>query len=162
MQQGAVQVAQNLISLNITEEQQTAALAGLAQIEAALPGLLSLDADERKRLTYMGDKSEVFTRQTLRVLEQNPQIVPPSLNLADAQADLLALDRLRPVLERLQRLRAQVEDTANALGSDAMATALEGYGQIKLSGSNHGLDELRKEIGGRFARSPRKPTVVAA
>ncbi len=155
-------MSQNLISLNITEEQQAAALAGLAQIEAALPGLLSLDADERKRLTYMGDKSEVFTRQTLRVLEQNPQIVPPSLNLTEAQADLQALDRLRPVLERLQRLHARIEDTANALGSDAMATALEGYGQIKLSGRANGLDELRKEIGGRFARSPRKSTVVAA
>ena len=155
-------MAQNLISLNITEEQQTAALAGLAQIEAALPGLLSLDAVERKRMTYMGDKSEVFTRQTLRVLEQNPQIVPPSLDLPEAQADLQALDRLRPVLERLQRLHARVEDTANALGSDAMATALEGYGQIKLSGTAHGLDELRKEIGGRWARGPRKPDQPAS
>lgn len=148
-------MSQNLVSLSITQEQQTAALAGLAQIEAALPGLLSLDAVERKRLTYMGDKSEVFTRQTLRVLEQNPQIVPPSLNLAEAQADLQALDQLRPVLERLQRLHAQVEDTANALGSDAMATALEGYGQIKLSGPAHGLDELRKEIGSRWAKTRR-------
>lgn len=155
-------MSQNLITLTITEEQQAAALAGLAQIEAALPGLLSLDPDERKRLTYMGDKSEVFTRQTIRVLEQNPQIVPPSLNLAEAQADLQALDRLRPVLEGLSRLHSQVEDTTNALGSDAMATALEGYGQIKLSGPAHGLDELRKEIGGRWARGPRKPAQAAA
>jgi hypothetical protein len=155
-------VSQNLISLTVTEEQQTAALAALAQLEAALPGLLSLDADERKRLIYMGDKSEVFTRQTVRVLTQNPQIVPPSLNLAEAQADLQALDRLRPVLERLQRLHAQVEDTANALGSDAMAVALEGYGQIKLSGSAHGLDELRKEIGGRWAKTRRRPVEAAA
>lgn len=153
---------QNLISLTITEEQQASALAGLAQIEAALPGLLSLDVEARRRLIHMGDKSEVFTRQTIRVLEQNPQIVPPSLNLSEAQADLLALDRLRPVLERLQRLLVQAEDTASALGSDAMATALEGYGQIKLSGTAHGLDELRKEIGGRWARGPRKPVPAAA
>ena len=155
-------MSQNMISLTVTEDQQAAALAGLAQIEAALPGLLSLEADERRRMNYMGDKSEVFTRQTLRVLEQNPQIVPPSLGLAEAQADLLALDRLRPVLERLQRLLVQVQDTSNALGSDAMATALEGYGQIKLSGAAQGLGELRKEIGGRWARGPRKPAVVAA
>ncbi len=154
-------MSQNLISLTITEEQQAAALVGLAQIEAALPNLLSLDPDERRRMTYMGDKSEVFTRQTIRVLQQNPQIVPPSLNLAEAQADLQALDRLRPVLERLQRLIAQVEDTTHALGSDAMSTALEGYGQIKLSGAAHGLEELRKEIGGRWARGPRKPVPVA-
>ncbi len=121
-------MSQNLISLSVTEEQQAAALAGLAQLEAALPGLLSLDVDERRRLTSMGDKSEVFTRQTLRVLEQNPQIVPPSLGLAEAQADLAALDRLRPVMERLQRLVARLEDTTGALCSDAMATALEGYG----------------------------------
>jgi hypothetical protein len=155
-------VSQNLVSLSITEEQQTAALAGLAQIEAALPGLLSLDADERKRMTYMGDKSEVFTRQTIRVLGQHPQIVPPSLNLAEAQADLLALDRLRPVLEGLNRLFSQVQDTTTALGSDAMATALEGYGQLKLSGPDYGLDELRKEIGGRWAKTRRRPAEVAA
>ena len=53
----------------------------------------------------MGQKSEVFCRQAISVLAQNPQIVPPSLHVADAQADLLALDRLRPVLERLQKLR---------------------------------------------------------
>ena len=150
-------MSQNLISLIITEDQQNVALAGLAQIEAALPDLLSLLPEERKRLTYMGDKSEVFTRQTIRVLVQNPQIVPPSLNLAEAQADLLALDRLRPILEGLQRLQAQVEDTTSALGSDAMATALEGYGQIKLSGAAHGLEELRKEIGGRWAKTRRQP-----
>ena len=66
------------------------------------------------------------------------------------------------MLEGLIRLHSQVEDTTNALGSDAMATALEGYGQIKLSGPAHGLDELRKEIGGRWARGPRKPAQAAA
>ena len=86
-------MSQNLVSLTVSEEQQSAALAGLAQIEAALPGLLSLDVDERRRLTYMGDKSEVFTRQTLRVLGQNPQIVPPSLGLAEAQAARILVER---------------------------------------------------------------------
>lgn len=34
----------------------------------------------------MGPRSEPFARQTLRVLEQNPGIVPPSLDLAAARA----------------------------------------------------------------------------
>ena len=50
----------------------------------------------------------------------------------------------------------RVDDTINALGSDAMVTALEGYGQLKLSGSAHGLDDLRKELGGRWTKSRRK------
>ena len=155
-------MSQNLVSLDITDAQVAAALDALTALEGALTGLISLDNEERRSLTKMGQKSEFFCRQALSVLAQNPQIVPPSLNLTEAQADLQALDRLRPVLERLSSLHSQVEDTANALGSDAMATALEGYGQIKLSGSNHGLDELRKEIGGRWARGPRKPVPAAA
>ncbi len=155
-------MSQNLISLIVTEEQQAAALAALTQLEAALPALLSLEPGDRRKLTYMGAKSEVFCRQTVRVLADNPRIVPPSLDLAGAQADFVALDRLRPVLERLQRLHLQVEDTTSALGSDIMGVALEGYGQLKLSGAAHGLEDLRKEIGERFAKSRRRPVEVPA
>lgn len=151
-----IAVSQNLVSLTITDDQLATALAGLAQIEAALPGLVSLDPGERKSVLYMGQKSEVFCRQTVRVLGQNPQIVPASLDLAGAQADLAALDQLRPVLERLQRLVSRADDTAIALGSDIMDVALDGYGQLKLSGSAHGLDDLRKELGTRWAKSRRK------
>lgn len=69
-----------------------------------------------------------FVRQTLTVLEQNPDIVPPALGLPEAQADLVAMNRLRPVLSRLQRLTERVSDSEMALGSDLMNTALEGYG----------------------------------
>lgn len=149
-------VSQNLLSLTVTDEQVSAALAGLQQIEAALSGLISLESGERRGLMLMGPRSEPFARQTLRVLEQNPGIVPPSLDLDGARADLDALDRLTPVLERVQRLTARLDDTVAALGSDVMGVALEGYGQLKLSGGAYGLDDLRREIGGRFAKSRRK------
>jgi hypothetical protein len=54
-------------------------MAALAQLEAALPGLISLEPDDRKGLVFMGPRSEAFCRQTVRVLDQNRQIVPPSL-----------------------------------------------------------------------------------
>lgn len=146
----------HLISLNVTDEQIAAALAGLQQIEAALPGLIAMETGERRGMMLMGPRSEPFARQTLRVLQQNPGIVPPSLNLAEAQADLAALDKLTPVLERLQKLTARVDDTVAALGSDVMDVALEGYGQIKLSGATHGLDDVRRELSGRFTKSRRK------
>ena len=131
------------------------ALDALTALEGALSGLISLDADERRRLTKMGQKSEVFCRQALSVLAQNSQIVPPSLNLREAQADLGALDRLRPVLDRLQRLAERGSDTEMALGSDVMDVALEGYGLLKVSGKNQGLDGLRKELSSRWAKTRR-------
>jgi len=155
-------VSQNLVSLSITEDQIAAALAGLAQIEAALPGLISLEPAERKSLIHMGQKSEVFARQTVRVLAQNPQIVPPSLDLAGAQADLIVFDRLRPVLEQMQRLQSRLDDTVVALGSDVMDVALDGYNQVKLSGDAHGLEDLRKELASRWAKTRRQAAPLPA
>lgn len=154
-------MSQNLVTLAITDEQLAAALAGLQQVEAALPGLIAFDVGERRGLPLMGPRSEPFARQILRVLEQNPGIVPPSLDLDAARADLEAHDRLRPLLERLQRLTARVDDTVAALGSDVMDVALEGYALVKVSGRAQGLDELRRELGGRFAKTRRKEPAPA-
>ena len=145
-------MSQNLISMSITDAQVDAVRKALDQIEAALPALISLSPGGRRELMLMGPKSDPFARQTLRVLEQNPKIVPPSLDLAAAKADLAALDRLQPLLERLTRLTSRVDDTVAALGSDVMDVALDGYAHIKLSGAAHGLDELRRALGGRFAK----------
>lgn len=58
----------------------------------------------------MGDKSETFCRQTLALLAANPQMVPPNLG-AKAQADLVALDALRPRLIQLRQLLERGDDT---------------------------------------------------
>ena len=83
--------------------------------------------------------------------------MPPSLaaDLAGANADLAALDQLRPLQERLQKLLSLVGDSIDLLGSDAMHVALDAYAQLKLSGGDAGLDELRKELGARWSQGGR-------
>ena len=149
-------MSQNLVTFHLTDTQVLALGQALTEIETQLDGLIALNAAQRKSLARMGDKSETFCRQALSVLAQNPQIVPPSLMLAEAQADLIALDRLRPVLQRLQRLTERATDTDIALGSDVMACALQGYALLKAVGRNQGLEGLRKELSTRFAKSPRQ------
>lgn len=148
-------MSQNLVSLFLTPEQLDAIDGALTTLEGNLAGLIALDVARRRTLTRMGDKSEVFCRQTIRVLDQNRQVVPPSLALDEAQADLDALDQLRPRMLRLQRLSERANDTETALGSDVMACALQGYALLKVAGKNQGLDGLRKELGYRFAKSSR-------
>jgi hypothetical protein len=155
-------VSQNIISLVLTDAQIKTAMDALTALEGALGGLIALDGEERRRLTKMGQKSEVFCRQAISVLAQNPQIVPPSLHVADAQADLLALDKLRPLLDRLQKLAERGNDTEIGLGSDVMDVALEGYGLLKVSGKNQGLDGLRKELGTRWAKTRRANEAAVA
>ena len=146
-------MSQNLVSLALSNEQLAQAEQAITTLEQILAGLVSLKPVERQRLTKMGQKSEVFCRQALRVLEQNPQIVPPGMDLAGAQADLSALDQLAPLLDRLQRLAERGRDTEMALGADIMDAALEGYALLKVSGRQQGLDGLRKELSSRWARN---------
>ena len=149
-------MSQNLISLTLTDNQLAIVDQCLTDIETQLMDLIAMNTAQRRSLMRMGDKSETFCRQTVNVLAQNPQIVPPSIKLADAQADLAALDRLRPRLQRLTRLAERGSDTEIALGSDVMNVALQGYALLKVAGRNQGLEGLRRELGSRFAKGPRQ------
>lgn len=148
-------MSQNLISLNLSAEQLAAIDQALASLEANFAGLTALEADARRSLVKMGDKSEAFCRQTLAVLVQNPQVVPPSLDLAEAQRDLATVDALRPRLIRLRQLLERADDTDIALGSDLMNVALEGYALLRVSGKGSGLEQARQALSARFNR--RKP-----
>jgi hypothetical protein len=151
-------MSQNLVSLNLTDAQLTAVDAALTELETQLTGLIALP--DKKPYKKMGQKSEAFCRQTLRVLEQNPQIVPPNMNsgVVEAAADLKTMELLRPRMVRLARLSERASDTDFALGSDVMAVALQGYSLLRTTGRTEGLDSLRKELGARFTRGPRQTT----
>lgn len=148
-------MTQNLTSIVLTDAQVQAADAALTEMENQMVDLISLDPSRRKRMKYMGDKSEQFTRLAIGGLVQNPQVVPPSIDVAGAQTDLASLDRLRPLVRRLKRLTERAVDTEAALGSDLMAVALQGYQLLKVAGKGQGLESLRRELGERFTKSSR-------
>ena len=148
-------MTQNLTSIVLTDAQVQAADAALTEIENQMVDLISLDPTRRRRMKRMGDKSEQFTRLAIGGLVQNPQVVPPSIDVAGAQSDLVSLDRLRPLVRRLKRLTERAVDTEAALGSDLMDIALKGYKLLDLAGKGQGLESLRKELGERFAKTSR-------
>ncbi|MCX5511538.1 hypothetical protein, partial [Pseudomonas sp. BJa3] len=86
-----------------------------------LGGLVALDAVKRRRLHKMGDRSEAFCRLAVDVLTSNPQILPPTFDLAALQRDVAALDALRARTVQLMRLYQRMLDTEMALGSDIMS-----------------------------------------
>lgn len=146
----------NLATLNLTDAQLSAIDTAIAELETQLSGLVALTNVDKRRAAKLGEKSEHFCRQTLQMLAENPQVVPPNLDLADAMADLKARDLLRPRLMRLTRLLERGNDTDFALGSDAMTAALRGYGLLKSVSGREGLDQLKSGLGTRFSKSRRK------
>lgn len=145
---------QNLVSMVITEDDEREVMQALDLIEARLKGLVSLEPHGR-RFKRMGAKEEIRARGIIRALQQNPQIVPPHLDVAGAVADLDALERMVRIDDRTQRLAALIKDTRSALGIDIMAVAKLGYNMTKTFGGSLGLGELVKEFGARFT-GPRK------
>ena len=79
-------------------------------------------------------------------------MLPPTLDLAEAQRDLAQFDLLRTRAVRLEVLMGKIEDTLTALGSDVMNASLEGYALLRVVGEGSGLETLRQSMGARFAR----------
>lgn len=94
-----------------TDDQLKAVDAALTELETQLGGLIVLTVAQKRSMRRMGEKSEAFCRQTLRVLAQNPQMVPSNISVTGADADLLAMEHLRPRMLRLARLSERAVDT---------------------------------------------------
>ncbi len=148
-------MTQDLITLDISAADWTAIDAALTVLEEKLaPKLLDLTIDQRKELTKMGNKSEAFARQTLITARTNVGKLPAdaAADLTTEEADLAALEALRPRLARLTALAEKSDDTELALGSDIMVFALTVYRILKAVGAGGALDELKAQMGARFQR----------
>lgn len=147
---------QNRISLSLTDGNVFDIESALTIMEDRFSGLIGLTVDERRELTKMGDKSEAFCRAAMLTLGNHPDVLPRGFDLDGYRADLAALDRLRPLLNRLQRLYDRMVDSEMALGSDVMVGSLEGYAHLKVAGEGAGLDTLKGALGARFDRKRRQ------
>ncbi|HEV7269950.1 hypothetical protein [Pseudoxanthomonas sp.] len=143
-------MSQNIVDITFEEASLANVDAALRTLDAGLTGLIGLDPVRRRRLHKMGDKSEAFCRLAVDVLTANPQILPPTFDLAALQRDVAALDALRARTVVVMRLYQKMLDTEMALGSDIMSNCVEGYQLLKLAGKSGGLDTLRKQMSVRF------------
>jgi hypothetical protein len=143
-------MAQNLVQTVITDEQIAQAKAALDVLERIFPDFVVLDVEDRRSIKRTGTKSEQFCRQTLIVGQENPKLVPESVGLQDALADMAAYDKLFPLHARLTQVMQRWDDTLLALGSDVYDASLGVYLLLKAFGKSMGLDELRKSIGTLF------------
>ncbi len=147
---------QNRISLTLAANAVSDIEAAIATMEQHLAGLIGLQPEERRELTKMGDKSEAFCRAAVTTLRNHSDVLPRGFSLDGYEADLVALDTLRPLLNRLQRLYDRMVDSEMALGSDLMVASLEGYAHLKVAGRGDGLDTLKDALGARFDRKRRQ------
>jgi len=148
---------QNRISASISQEVKTAILGNINSIKSALESILihSLNAEQRKGIAKMGDKSLAFVQKSLDYASSNPTLVPAYLDVEEAKRDLqLSLD-LQNIYNQFAALNTALEDAMMISGSEAYDGALIFYKSMQAAvrsnvpGSQSILDDLKQRFPGR-------------
>lgn len=147
----------DLIQGELSAEQQQSLLQTVNDIQAKLPFLIDLTADDRHILPKMGDKSRAFVDQGLVLATQNEGILPRNFDLAEYQRDVTLVRQLEPIVLAMRQVMSRLEDTYLAVGSDAYSQTLVVYQVAKIAGKNGSLDQHLDSLGRRFARKTPGP-----
>ena len=154
-------MGQNLASVHFTAEQWVELDGAIGVVEALWEPMLVVLASRRRGIPKMGDGSEPFCRGVKRIIDENPRLTPIDVDRDEMARDFATHDALALRRTRIDRLVEKLTDTDVALGSDIMSAALSSYAQLKLSGKAAGVEGLRRDLGKRFEKSPRKKPDVA-
>jgi hypothetical protein len=151
---------ENKISLTISAEDMQAVQGAIATLQDKLmPLLVQLDADDRREINKMGDKTVAFVTKAYEHATQNPDLVPSYMDLAEMKIDLDAVETLRQLGNPLEQLTQFINDSRMLAGSEALREALvfynavKGASKVKIGASQQIYDDL----SARFPSRNRKP-----
>jgi hypothetical protein len=121
----------NVISTSIPEEVVDDILKGINEIDSKLPGLLTLSKEQKDALPHMGEDTEPFLFMVLRKAQENPDLIPPGINLAEVEKDIDLIQTTNRILQPLKNLVQKLEDSSLLAGSEAYVPALFLYNAMK-------------------------------
>lgn len=142
------------INAQIDNKEKQEILNLIQQIEAKLQFLINLTPEERQALPKMGDKSVAFVQKAIELAQQNPNLVPPYVNIEELKRDFELANQLRDILNAVARLFEKVSDTYIAAGSEAYVAALTFYNSAKAAAKMNvpGTDVIVNELSERFEK----------
>lgn len=147
----------DLVKGELTPEQQQAVLQVLQDLQAKLPFLIDLTAEDRRNLPKLGDKSRAFVDQCLVAANQNEGMLPRNFDLDEYRRDVGLFKQMEPVVMAMRQFSSRVEDTFLAVGSDAYSQSLVVYQTAKLAGKDGSMNQHLEGMGKRFARKLTTP-----
>ncbi|MBW4578074.1 MAG: hypothetical protein KME42_00680 [Tildeniella nuda ZEHNDER 1965/U140] len=123
----------------------------IATIQQKMPFLVTLSAEERKRLYKMGDRRLAFVQNSFQAAQSNRNILPASFDFDGFGNDYRLSSNLTELLMLLRQLTEQVDDTLMAVGSEAMSSSLTVYDYVKTAAKKTpGLKAIAEQLGTLF------------
>jgi hypothetical protein len=145
----------HLIDVTPTAAEISAANAHLDGIFQSIGASLRILADgERNRVQHLGRRNETFALAAIEVARQNPQVVPPGIDMAALERDITARAHFLPMLMRFRQMTRMMEDTVAMLGVDIYGGGRGVYRSLQLVGDIFGLADTVEELGQHFAKTP--------
>jgi hypothetical protein len=122
------------------------------------PYMLALTPAERQGLPKMGEKTIGFVEKAYDFARQNPNLVPPYLELGAFGVDFGDAHGLWTLLNSVQQLEEAVDDTEMIAGSEAYQAALVFYKSVKMAAAQDipGAKAIYEELKTRFPGGKRK------
>ena len=144
---------QNLLAISIPPADLAKALGFFQQGAAVLaPYLKSLTPEERQQMLKMADKTVAFVTKTRDYAQNNPSFVPAFVDLQEFEQDVDVISGLTPLHQLLEGLALDTDSTMMLADSDAYATALTLYNNIKFLAKNNqpGAQAAYDDLSQRF------------
>jgi hypothetical protein len=143
------------INIAITAEQAAGAAAAVEAVAEAMPYLITLSVEDRRRMVKAAEGTEGFIRSALELARQNPHLVPSLVDMAKLERDLALREALAPVEAGLTLLATKVNHTRRLANADLFEGCLDIYHECQRHGQDQGLDALVAPLRTYFKRRPR-------
>ena len=137
----------------------------IQEVQALLaPYMLALTPEERRELPKMGAKTISFVEKAFDFAQQNPNLVPPYLDLAAFGVDFNDAHGLWTVHNMVQQVEEGIADTEMLAGSEAYQAALVFYKSVKMAAAQDvpGARAVYEELKSRFPQRGRKSEAARA
>jgi hypothetical protein len=122
------------------------------------PYIVALTPAERHELPKMGEKTIGFVEKAYDFAKQNPNLVPPYLDIAAFGVDFGDAHGLWTLVNSIRQLDENASDTEMAAGSEAYQAALVFYKSVKMAAAQDipGAKAVYEELKTRFPGGKRK------
>lgn len=137
------------VQLTLDRQQLAAIDVALGAIESTLADLVEHAKRDPADPTELGGRQEIFCRETLMRLVQNPHLTAGEPLYDTANEALRALDQLRPRLTRLQRLGEEATRIESMLSEHVLFVAHMGYFALRAKDQARGLEALHAGLSWR-------------
>jgi hypothetical protein len=130
----------NKISAVVPQEKEKKIIRNIEDSRASLDFLVELDSNQRVRMAKLSQSRVGFVDKSLLHMQNNPEYIPPYIELKEFAKDVALKDCLRRMLAKLNAFSERLNDTLLQVESEAYRTARLYYKSVKAAASE-GMDD---------------------